>query len=71
MAGTTVSNQLSQSVAEGFATVADACQYLRVSRATLYKLMDAGDLVYAKMRRSRRIPWRVLKEYGARSLVVK
>src|SRR5207247_2220522 len=56
---------------EGFATVTEACQYLRVSRATLYKIMEEGDLQYAKMRRSRRIHWSALRAYAQKSLVTR
>jgi excisionase family DNA binding protein len=54
---------------EGFATIREAMTYLSISRATLYALMDAGDLPYAKFRRCRRIPWQALREYATRNLV--
>ncbi len=52
-------------VADGLASVREAAAFLKVSRSTLYKLMDAGGLVSVKIRGSRRIPWRVLKEFAA------
>ncbi len=56
-------------VRDGFADVAEAQGYLRLSRSTVYALMDSGDLAYARFGRSRRIPWRALHEYAARQLV--
>ena len=56
-------------VAEGFAKVAEAEKFLGVSRAKLYQMMDAGALTYAKMGRSRRIPWQALREYAASCLI--
>ncbi len=52
-------------VKEGFAEVAEAQQYLRLSRATIYAMMEAGDLAYARFGRRRRIPWRVLYDFAA------
>ena len=37
-------------------TVSEACSVLRVSRATLYKLMGQGRLKYVTLLDSRRIP---------------
>ena len=56
-------------VAEGLARVPEAEKFLGISRAKLYALMDAGDLAYAKVGRSRRIPWVALREYAAKCLV--
>jgi excisionase family DNA binding protein len=53
----------------GFVTVPEAAQFLRLSRAKVYALMDAGDLAYAKFGRSRRIPRRTLEEYVTRCMV--
>jgi excisionase family DNA binding protein len=54
----------------GFATIEQAQEYLSLSRATLYKLMDQGDLAYAKFGpKSRRIPWAALRQYGERCTV--
>ena len=54
---------------DGFATVTEAARFLRVSRAKLYLMMDAGDLVYAKFGKSRRIPWQAIYALVERSLV--
>jgi excisionase family DNA binding protein len=54
---------------EGFADVPDAAEYLSLARSSVYKLMDRGDLPYAKFGKSRRIPWRALREYAGRCLI--
>jgi excisionase family DNA binding protein len=56
-------------VSEGFAKLPEAGRFLGLSRATLYSLMNNGQLPFAKLGRSRRIPWRALKEWAARGLV--
>ena len=43
-------------VDEGFASVLEAGEFLRLSRAKVYGLMDAGELMYAKFGKARRIP---------------
>ena len=55
-------------VADGLLTVRETAAFLRLSRSTIYSLMDAGDLVYAKLGRSRRIPRRAVIELAARQL---
>jgi excisionase family DNA binding protein len=55
----------------GFATVLEAAAFLRLSRAKIYQLMDAGDLHYAKFGKSRRIPRRALAEYAERCLMLR
>lgn len=56
-------------VADGFADVRQAADYLKVSRAKLYAMMDSGDLPYAKFDRCRRIPWAALRAYAAQRMV--
>jgi excisionase family DNA binding protein len=56
-------------VEDGLATIPEGASFLRVSRAKLYQMMDAGNLAYVKFDRCRRIPWRALKEYAAAKLV--
>jgi excisionase family DNA binding protein len=56
-------------VASGFATVAEAATFLRLSRAKVYQLMEGGELLYAKFGKSRRIPKDALREYAERCLV--
>lgn len=56
-------------VEDGFVEVSEAAKFLGLSRSKLYLLMDAGDVVYARFGRSRRIPRRALREYAERCLV--
>ena len=56
-------------VADGFVDVAEAGRFLDLSRATIYALMDKGDLAYAKFGKSRRIPRAALRDYAGRCLV--
>jgi excisionase family DNA binding protein len=56
-------------VADGLASVAEAGRFLSVGRSFLYELMDRGALPYSKLGRSRRIPWKALREYAANALV--
>jgi excisionase family DNA binding protein len=56
-------------VADGFALVREAAAFLRVSRSNLYLMMDSGDLPYARFGKSRRVPWRALREYAERCVV--
>ena len=54
---------------DGFADVHQAAEFLSMSRSSIYKLMESGDLKFAKFGKARRIPWRALREYGERCLV--
>jgi excisionase family DNA binding protein len=53
----------------GLASVKDAERYLGLSRATIYQLMEKGELRYAKIGRSRRIPWSALEQLVEKSMV--
>ncbi len=55
-------------VGDGLLTVSEATAFLRLSRSTLYTLMDAGELAYVRIGRSRRIPRRALIDLAAVSL---
>ena len=52
-------------VEEGLATVPEAIEFLKVSRTTLYRLMDSGKLPYVSLGRCRRIPKRALTALAA------
>jgi excisionase family DNA binding protein len=69
MTTTTVTSPKTNLADEGFARVPEAAEFLRVSRATVYKLMDNRGLRYAKIGKSRRIPWRCLREFAERCVV--
>jgi excisionase family DNA binding protein len=55
-------------VRDGLADIEDAAKFLSVCKATLYKLMDAGELTYTKLGKCRRIPWNALRDLAARNL---
>ena len=55
-------------VEDGLLKVAEAAAFLSLSRATLYTLMDRGELPFVKIGRSRRIPKRAVVELAARGL---
>jgi excisionase family DNA binding protein len=69
MAEGTPTKEREEMTAEGFATIPESAQFLRVSRAKLYDLMQKGEIRYAKVGKCRRIPWRVLREYAASCLI--
>lgn len=48
-------------VSDGLVTVKEAARFLSLSRSTLYQMMDKGELQYAKIGGSRRIPRQALK----------
>jgi len=54
---------------EGFADISQAAEYLSMSRSSVYKLMDAGELRFAKFGKARRIPWRAIYDYAGRCMV--
>jgi excisionase family DNA binding protein len=45
---------------DGLARVREACEYLALSRAAVYSLMDKGELKFVKIGKARRIPWPAL-----------
>jgi excisionase family DNA binding protein len=53
----------------GLRTIKEAQDYTRLSRATLYLLMERGELTYTTIGRRRLIPFRALIELAARGLV--
>ncbi len=56
---------------DGFIDVAGASDFLKLSRATIYSLMERGEIPYAKFGKSRRIPRRALQEFAEKNLVVR
>jgi excisionase family DNA binding protein len=56
---------------EGLAKVAEAAEFLRLSRSKLYLLMDGRELPYVKIGRSRRIPWRALFAFVERHTIAR
>ena len=55
-------------VADGLLTVRECAEFLHLSRSKIYELMDAGELCFVKLGRSRRIPRRAVIELAARQL---
>jgi excisionase family DNA binding protein len=55
-------------IGDKFVTVNEVSDYLGVARSTLYRLMDSGELAYAKIGRSRRIPLAAARKLAADSL---
>jgi excisionase family DNA binding protein len=53
---------------DGLTTVREAASFLCLSRSQVYALMDAGQLVYVKLGRSRRIPKRALVDLASVNL---
>jgi excisionase family DNA binding protein len=56
-------------VGAGLATLAQAGEFLGLSRATLYNLMESGQLPYCKIGGARRVPRRALVELAEKNLV--
>ena len=62
-------NDAENLVADGLVSVKEAAAFLKISVAKLYALMERGELVYAKLGKSRRIPRRAVVDLAARNLV--
>ena len=45
---------------QGLATVAEASEFLRIGRVTIYQMYTSGELPTVKVRNARRIPWSAL-----------
>ena len=56
-------------VSDGLVTIREAARFLSLSRSTLYQMMDKGELLYAKIGGSRRIPKQALKNLAGTSLL--
>ena len=55
-------------VSQGLMRVAEVQEFLGLSRASVYQLMDRGQLPWAKLGRARRIPRQAVVDLAARSL---
>lgn len=55
-------------VRDGLMTVAETVAFLRVSRSTVYALMEQGRLPYTHICRTRRIPRRAIIDLAAANL---
>ena len=63
-----LTNERTDLVADGLLTVHEAERFLRLSRSSLYILMERGELAFVKLGRSRRIPRRAVVALAARGL---
>jgi excisionase family DNA binding protein len=59
----------SELVRDGLDRVPDVARFLKVCVAQVYRLMEAGDLPYVKLGKSRRVPHRAVVELAAKNLV--
>lgn len=57
-----------QLAASGFLTVAEAAQFLAVSRTTIYELLRSGAIPSARFGRARRIPRQALIDFAESAL---
>ena len=55
-------------VSDGLMRVQEAARFLGLSRASVYQLMDRGELPWVKLGRARRIPRRAVVDLAAKSL---
>jgi excisionase family DNA binding protein len=58
-------------VADGLDRIAEPQGFLGLSRASIYSLMDQGQLPYVKIGRARRIPRRALIQFAAQNVVAR
>ena len=56
-------------IASGMMTIREAAKFLRLSRSTLYVLMDEGGLCYVKIGGSRRIPLEAVHALAKSNLI--
>lgn len=71
MTTTRVPDVRKELAADGFLTVHEAENFSGLRKSKLYGLMSAGELAYAKIGSSRRIPRRALIEFLAKSIVMR
>ena len=60
--------QTEELMRDGLDRVEAAGRFLGISRSRIYELMDAGELPFVKIGRSRRIPHGALIEFAGRNL---
>ena len=51
--------------------IPEVARFLALSRASVYQLMDRGELAWVKFGRARRVPRRAVVELAARRLIGK
>lgn len=55
-------------VSDGLMTVPAACEFLAVSRSSVWKMMQDGELPFVNVGRARRIPRAAIKAYVSKGL---
>jgi excisionase family DNA binding protein len=60
---------VSDKASTGLARIPEACSFLALSRAAVYKLMDHGELASVKIGKARRVPWSELHRLVEQSRV--
>jgi excisionase family DNA binding protein len=71
IAATVKRETLSSDIDDGLMTVPEAADFLRVSRSSIYQMMERGELSYVKLGKSRRLPRAALKRLIEESLVLR
>ena len=56
-------------VSGGLMTVSEVARFLGLSRASIYLLMERGELPWVKLGRARRVPRRAVVELASRNLL--
>ena len=56
-------------LADGLFTVAECGEFLRLSRSTIYKAMESGQLVFVRFGAARRIPKRAAIAWAAANMM--
>ena len=64
-----MATDIEQAVRKALATVPEVADYLHVSRAKVYLIMESGDLPYVKIGKSRRVRWEDVDRLVATSLI--
>ena len=59
---------MTQNQAPRFLTVAEVADLLRISKMTVYRMVHAGDLPAARVKRSFRVPLKAVEELSASNL---
>jgi excisionase family DNA binding protein len=68
MASATIGQQEMAPV-PNLARVLEVAKYLAMSRSKVYAMMDAGELAYVKLGKSRRVPWDAVHRLVASNMV--
>jgi excisionase family DNA binding protein len=66
--GKTAAEKQDDLTRDGFATISEGCDFLKLSRSGLYGLMETGQLTFARFGRARRIPWRALWAFAQKHM---